>query len=58
MLQMAKLTDSQNREQLIYKPRALAALNCFLVAVFLSKVCHENAHGLPVSPRLSRAFVP
>ncbi|CAM9706597.1 unnamed protein product [Hapterophycus canaliculatus] len=35
---MSKLTASQNREQLIYKPRALAALNCFLVAVFLSKV--------------------
>lgn len=35
---MSKLTTSQNRAQLIYQPRALAALNCFLVAVFISKV--------------------
>ncbi|CAM9895266.1 unnamed protein product, partial [Scytosiphon promiscuus] len=40
-LKMSKLTASQNREQLIYKPRALAALNCFLVAVFLSKGAYQ-----------------
>ena len=35
---MSKLTLSQNRLYLIYHPRALAALNCFLFTVFLSKV--------------------
>ncbi|CAM9561386.1 unnamed protein product, partial [Pylaiella littoralis] len=40
-LKMSKLTTSQNRAQLIYQPRALAALNCFLVAVFLSKGAYQ-----------------
>eukprot|EP00903_Cladosiphon_okamuranus_P022440 g20641.t2 len=39
--QMSKLTSSQNRAQLIFQPRALAALNCFLVAVFLSKGAYQ-----------------
>ncbi|CBJ31174.1 conserved unknown protein [Ectocarpus siliculosus] len=38
---MSRLTASQNRAQLIYHPRALTALNCFLVAVFLSKGAYQ-----------------
>eukprot|EP00752_Nemacystus_decipiens_P005415 g4909.t1 len=44
--QMSKLTTSQNRAQLIYQPRALAALNCFLVAVFLSKGAYQMSSVL------------
>lgn len=43
-VQMSRLTASQNKAQLIYHPRALTTLNCFLVAVFLSKVTEIQHH--------------
>eukprot|EP00904_Undaria_pinnatifida_P005066 jgi/Undpi1/168/HiC_scaffold_1.g00165.m1 len=40
-VKMSRLTLSQNRLYHIYQPRALAALNCFLFTVFLSKGAYQ-----------------